>query len=78
VSRTSASGEAKRWPLLELGGAVVVLAWRVVVGVVLVERATEATSQTTKLHRQTVVATYWNWTKWWWWRRWSTRSWSSR
>jgi len=40
VTRTRAKGEAKRWPLLELTGAVVWVAWRVVEGVlvVLVER----------------------------------------
>lgn len=41
MTRTRAKGEAKRWPLLELTGAVVWVAWRVVEGVlvVLVERA---------------------------------------
>ncbi len=41
MTRTRARGDAKRWPLLELTGAVVWLAWRVVEGVlvVLVERA---------------------------------------
>ena len=36
VTRTRARGEAKRWPLLELTGAVVWVAWRVVEGVLVV------------------------------------------